>query len=123
VIAGASLNRPEARRAGRWSSGSFVLTIISLKARKRSESVKKPGAVPSHRWVLKIGLILLLVGGYPWIYTPFSFGHDNEEAWGMLGTIIFLLVGMPGVAVTAIGSSLVRKHRRSRLHESTLDES
>ena len=50
---------------------------------------------------------MLLIGGFPWAYTPFFFGPDGEEAWGMLGTIIFLLVGLPGVAVTGIGVSRI----------------
>ena len=55
---------------------------------------------------------MLLVGGFPWAYMPFFFGPDDEEAWGMLGTITFLLVGLPGVAVTGIGVSRMRAHRR-----------
>jgi len=74
-------------------ASGVVHAILCLPGRKRDKSVRQPGAAPPHSWVLKLGLILLLVGGFPWLYTPLIFGSDNEETWGMLGTMIFILRG------------------------------
>jgi hypothetical protein len=59
--------------------------------------------------------------GFPWAYTPLLFGSDNKQTWGMLGTMIFLVLGLPGLAVTGIGVSRMRKHRRRQVKEKILD--
>jgi len=64
---------------------------------------------------------MLLIGGFPWAYTPLLFGFDNKQTWGMLVTIIFLVLGLPGLAVTGIGVSRMRKHRRRQVGEKILD--
>ena len=89
-----------------------VLLVLELAAWWRSGRTDAEPTAPSAHWPLWLGLIMLLIGGFPWAYLPLFFGPDGEEAWGMLGTIIFLLVGLPGVAVTGIGVSRMRAHRR-----------
>ena len=57
-----------------------------------------------HRTVLTLGVLMLAAGGFPWIYTPYLTGdRPGGEAAGMIGTIIFLLVGLPGLVLTVIG--------------------
>ncbi len=53
--------------------------------------------------LLAFGLILLAIGGFPWLYTPLFFGKmplATDEGSGMLGTVLFLSVGLPGLAIT-----------------------
>ena len=55
--------------------------------------------------------------GFPWAYTPLFFRYqgiyDNGQGSGMLGTLIFLVLGLPGLAVTLIGVSRMRKRRQT----------
>jgi uncharacterized protein YqgC (DUF456 family) len=53
--------------------------------------------------VLILGLLMLVIGGCPWLYTPYLIGggRDNEGA-GMLGMIIFIFVGLPGLVVSLV---------------------
>jgi len=54
--------------------------------------------------VFVAGLVMLAVGIFPWAYTPWLVGdRPGGEGAGMLGTIIFLTVGLPGVLVTIVG--------------------
>jgi hypothetical protein len=56
------------------------------------------------RSILIVGIVLLIVGGFPWIYTPYLMGtRGGDEGSGMFGTIIFILVGLPGLLMTIIG--------------------
>ena len=64
---------------------------------------------------LIIGLILLAVGGFPWLYTPLFFGDrppTTNEGSGMLGTLIFLFVGLPGLLMTTSALRALRNRRR-----------
>jgi len=69
-----------------------------------------------------MGLTLLLIGGFPWAYTPLFFRHDNGQGSGMIGTIIFLFVGLPGLAVTGIGVSRMREQRRRQAGEKVFSD-
>jgi len=51
----------------------------------------------SPRTVLVCGAVMLALGGYPWIYT------GAGEGGGMLGTLLFLSLGIPGVVFTLSG--------------------
>jgi uncharacterized membrane protein len=46
------------------------------------------------RWC---GLIMLLLGGFPWLYTPLIISDRGMEGSGMLGTILFIVLGIPGI--------------------------
>ena len=63
------------------------------------------------RAVLALGLLMLVVGGLPWVYTPYITGNRQESA-GMLGTCIFIYVGLPGIASTVAGMVLIARNRR-----------
>lgn len=115
AVATYNLFLPREQRVGPgWSIGAFVLVgpvlltsgavvlLLELVPRRDPGRAHKVTATRPPRWVLVAGLAMLLVGGFPWAYTPLFFGSQNEEAWGMIGTIIFLLVGLPGLAVTGI---------------------
>lgn len=67
-----------------------------------------PGAKSFSSWtVLSTGLIMLAVGAFPWVYTPMLTGdRPGGESAGMLGTIICLLVGVPGLILTVIGGMM-----------------
>lgn len=61
----------------------------------------------SSRSVLITGLIMLAIGVFPWFYTPLLTGdRAGGESAGMLGTLICLLVGLPGLILTIIGGLL-----------------
>ena len=64
-----------------------------------------PGATSFSSWtVLATGLIMLTVGAFPWVYTPMlTSDRPGGESAGMLGTIICLLVGVPGLILTVVG--------------------
>jgi hypothetical protein len=115
---------PREQRVGpAWLTGGTVLVgpvllalggvsaLLELAARRGSGRAKGAIVTGSRRWVLTTGLTMLLVGGFPGAYTPLIFGSQNEQAWGMVGTIIFLYIGLPGLAVTGIG---VPRHWISR---------
>ena len=54
--------------------------------------------------VLVLGLIMLAIGGFPWMYTPYLLGlKGGNEGSGMMGTIIFILIGLPGLVTTIMG--------------------
>ena len=63
--------------------------------------------------ILTVGLCMLLVGGFPWIYTP-ALMHDrpNGEAAGMIGTLIFMFIGLPGLVITVVAACLLIGQRQ-----------
>ncbi len=57
-----------------------------------------------YRGVLALGVLMLAVGGCPWIYTPYLMDdRSGGEGAGMMGTAIFIVVGLPGLVVALIG--------------------
>jgi len=52
----------------------------------------------SRSTVRSCGLFLILFGGFPWLYTPMIIQDNGMEGSGMLGTILFIVVGLPGIA-------------------------
>ncbi|WP_345989629.1 hypothetical protein WCX18_03535 [Sulfurimonas sp. HSL1-2] len=71
------------------------------------------------RTLLSIGIAMLAVGGFPWVYTDLLVGgRPGNEASGMLGTILFILVGVPGLVVTVtalvLRSRQLKKENRSQ---------
>lgn len=58
------------------------------------------GRLPIRRLLRWTGLLLLLVGGFPWIYTPLIIQDRGMEGSGMLGTMLFIVLGLPGLALT-----------------------
>jgi hypothetical protein len=58
----------------------------------------------SGRNILITGLIMLVIGAFPWLYTPWLMGtRGGDEGSGMMGTLIFLFVGVPGLLLTIFG--------------------
>jgi hypothetical protein len=61
--------------------------------------------------VLSVGLVMLLIGGFPWLYTPYLTGdRPGGESAGMLGTLLFLTAGLPGLLIT-VSAGLMRMLR------------
>ena len=56
-----------------------------------------------------VGLLMLLFGAFPWIYTPLVIHDHGGEGSGMLGTLIFLFVGLPGLLLTVTGLLAARR--------------
>jgi hypothetical protein len=57
------------------------------------------------RIILTTGLLMLAVGAYPWIYTDLLIGdRPGNEGAGMLGTLLFISVGVPGLFITILGA-------------------
>ena len=68
------------------------------------------------RSILGLGLLLLLAGGFPWIYSHYlSGGRAGNEGAGMLATMIFLFIGLPGLAATLAGWLLHLMNRKKDL--------
>jgi hypothetical protein len=56
------------------------------------------------RVVLLTGLLLLAVGGLSWCYLPWLMGtRGGDEGSGMIATLIFILVGLPGLIAVLMG--------------------
>ena len=75
------------------------------------------GATSVGRWgVLVAGLLMLVIGGCPWLYTSYlTGGRPGNEGVGMLGTLVFIFVGLPGLALTLAGLlGLLFKPRNSK---------
>jgi len=51
----------------------------------------------SSRTVFLCGLFMIILGAFPWIYT------GRGEGGGMLGTLLFVSLGVPGIIVTVAG--------------------
>ena len=68
------------------------------------------------RGVLMIGLLMLAIGGWPWLYISYlTGGRPGNEGDGMLGTIIFIYVGLPGLALTLTSLVMnVKSHKRGK---------
>jgi uncharacterized membrane protein HdeD (DUF308 family) len=63
--------------------------------------------------VLMIGLLMLVIGGCPWLYTPYVIGgRPGNEAAGMLGTLLFICVGLPGLAIVLFALKLKFKNHK-----------
>jgi hypothetical protein len=82
---------PREQRGGpAWLTGGTVLVgpvllalggvnaLLELAARRGSGRAKGATITGSRRWVLTIGLTMLLVGG-SWAYTPLIFGSQHGE--------------------------------------------
>jgi hypothetical protein len=95
--------------------GPIFLAAAAAGHAARSEQAAKPGreSAPAGR-VVRLGLLMLLAGGFPWLYTPLFTGGKSNQASGMIGTLIFMLVGLPGLVVTAIGLINLAQQRRAR---------
>ena len=67
-------------------------------------NLRSGAAVVSKRSLLYASLLMLLVGACPWAYTRYlTGGSPGNEGAGMLGTLIFIFVGIPGFILTVIG--------------------
>ena len=53
--------------------------------------------------VRNIGLVMLVMGIFPWVSTPLLIRDRGMEGSGMMGTLIFIFVGVPGIIWTLIG--------------------
>ncbi len=101
---------------------SGPILLVALAASRASQPKAQPKKHSSAGAVAGFGVVLLLVGGCPWIYTPYFNNGRTDSASGMLGTIIFITIGLPGLIITAIGLINARKNRRVS-HQRTLEES
>jgi len=55
--------------------------------------------------VFYTAILMLLVGAFPWVYTDRLIGgRPGNEGAGMLGTLIFLFVGVPGFIAAVTGA-------------------
>ena len=54
-------------------------------------------STPLPKSLLIVGLPMLVIGATSWFYTPLIIGgNPNNEGAGMLGTLIFIFIGIPG---------------------------
>jgi hypothetical protein len=111
--------------------GPILLAAGAASLASRPKEFGSAAAQPGHKelWsaagAVGVGLVLLLIGGCPWVYTPLFFGGELggevNTSSGMFGTLIFLRIGLPGplitavglIKITAVGLINVLKHRRS----------
>ena len=79
-----------------------VLTLYGLAASARGLLFDTP--LLSKRTTLYTAFLMLLVGAFPWAYTGWIVGgRPGNEGAGMLGTLIFLFVGVPGLILAVAG--------------------
>jgi hypothetical protein len=79
-----------------------VLTLYGLVASARGLLFDTP--LFSKRTIIYTALLMLLVGVFPWAYTGrIVGGSPGNEGAGMLGTLIFLFVGVPGFTLAVVG--------------------
>ena len=98
--------------------GPFVFAAAAASHLARSGKAAKPGRERTRAGrVVSLGLLMLLAGGCPWLYTPLLTGgpgKPSNQAAGMLDAKIVVLIGLPGLAVTAIGLINLARQRRGR---------
>ena len=64
-------------------------------------------SIPLPKSLLIVGLPMLVIGATSWFYTPLIIGgNPNNEGAGMLGTLIFILIGIPGCITLLISIAL-----------------
>jgi hypothetical protein len=64
-------------------------------------------SIPLPKSLLIIGLPMLVIGATSWFYTPLIIGgNPNNEGAGMLGTLIFIFIGIPGCITLLISIAL-----------------
>ena len=64
-------------------------------------------SIPLPKSLLIVGLPMLVIGATSWFYTPLIIGGSpNNEGAGMLGTLIFILIGIPGCITLLISIAL-----------------
>lgn len=82
-----------------WGPAFLVVGVILFFKHFASK-----GGRSFYRGVLVLGVLMLAVGGCPWIYTPYLMDdRPGGEGAGMMGTAIFIVVGLPGLVVALIG--------------------
>jgi len=89
---------------GYWVLFSPAISIVGLVFTIRSAYLGIRAF--SGRSVLIAGLLMVLLGAYPWFYTPLLIRDGGMEGSGMLGTFLFVFLGIPGVVFTIIGLCL-----------------
>lgn len=57
----------------------------------------------SGRNVLYTGLLMFIIGIYPFVYTPYLIGNSRAEAAQWLGQFIRVSTGYPGIILSVIG--------------------
>lgn len=74
-------------------------------------------SIPLPKSLLIVGLPMLVIGATSWFYTPLIIGGSpNNEGVGMLGTLIFIFIGIPGgitllMSIALYGWIRFRKNR------------
>ena len=64
-------------------------------------------SIPLPKSLLIAGLPMLVIGATSWFYTPLIIGgNPNNEGAGMLGTLIFIFIGIPGCITLLISIAL-----------------
>ena len=64
-------------------------------------------SIPLPKSLLIVGLPMLVIGATSWFYTPLIIGgNPNNEGAGMLGTLIFIFIGIPGCITLLISIAL-----------------
>ena len=59
------------------------------------------------RATLTVGLLMLVVGGFPGVYTHYlTGGRPGNEGAGLMVSIIYIIIGLPGVLITLVGLGL-----------------
>jgi hypothetical protein len=108
LLCGFPLLHPESSGGG-WSV-LFAPTLIILGTVALVRGLIGAGSALSGRSLLWTGLAMLLGGACPWVYTGLLIGGSpGNEGAGMLGTLIFLFVGVPGLLVTIAGLSVLAR--------------
>jgi hypothetical protein len=103
-------------------SGPLLLVALAASRASQPKVAAKPKKASSARIVTGIGIILLMVGGCPWSYTPLYVHGVTDSSSDFLATMIFTLIGLPGLVITAIGGVNMRAGRRTASVAQPADE-
>jgi len=64
-------------------------------------------SIPLPKSLFIVGLPMLVIGATSWFYTPLIIGgNPNNEGAGMLGSLIFIFIGIPGCITLLISIAL-----------------
>jgi hypothetical protein len=97
-----------------WQVSPFVLRCLGPAALVAGVAATLRAAFPNKARIVGglcfiTGLIMLLLGVFPWAYTPYIIEDRGGEGSGMLGTLIFIFAAPTGLLLTLLGMKWSRE--------------
>ena len=91
-----------------WQISPFVLRMLGPAVLAVGIATFFHEALPDYGRIVGaltffLGVTMLVLGIFPWAYTPLIIEDGGMEGSGMLGTLIFIMAMPPGLALTVLG--------------------